>query len=390
MRLISRYLAWAFLGPLLLCLISFNVIFIIFDLFGHLSKFIDSDLGVVVILRYYAGVISMYSHWFLPASCMLATLYTMWQLSHHSELTAMRASGISFLRLTLPFFVVSVVMTLLTYVNSEFITPEASTWSERLKESAFSSSGSEERKNYQYILEIEQPDKSVKKRRSWLFASVDTSTEESMSHPSGTVEVKEEVNGVAERGWLAERADYWDGQWWFHSPKILRFEKGRSEKNVDMNEVSSSSPSVVLMSDLTETPRQMMLEQRDWESISLADMYHQLLDKKADSTVSRARFWGFWGRPSNPEEVYGFWYRIFAPWACVVITLFAIPAGISTGRQSVIKGVILALAAFFSFYAVTLALKFIGHHGGCPPAIAALLPNLIFLLLGSFLYRKLT
>lgn len=141
MRLISRYLAWAFLGPLLLCLISFNVIFIIFDLFGHLSKFIDSDLGVVVILRYYAGVVSMYSHWFLPASCMLATLYTMWQLSHHSELTAMRASGISFLRLTLPFFVVSVLMTLLTYVNSEFITPEASTWSERLKDSAFSSSG---------------------------------------------------------------------------------------------------------------------------------------------------------------------------------------------------------------------------------------------------------
>lgn len=73
-----------------------------------------------------------------------------------------------------------------------------------------------------------------------------------------------------------------------------------------------------------------------------------------------------------------------------MITLFAIPAGISTGRQSVIKGVILALVAFFSFYALTLVLMFLGQHGWCPPALAALLPNLVYLCIGSAMYRKLT
>ena len=110
------------------------------------------------------------------------------------------------------------------------------------------------------------------------------------------------------------------------------------------------------------------------EMFSLADMFLYLRAKKIDAH----------------EKWYEFWYRITGPWACVVITLFAIPAGISTGRQSVIKGVILALVAFFSFYALTLVLMFLGQHGWCPPALAALLPNLVYLCIGSAMYRKLT
>lgn len=364
MRLLTRYLLKAFLGPLMLCLICFNAIFIIFDLFGHLSRFIDSGLSVWDILRYYGGVISMYSHLFLPASCMLATLYTMWQLSRHSELTAMRASGISFRSLTYPFLGVAIAMSLLTFVNSEFIAPEASTWSERLKDSAFTSGEGEEKKNFQYL------DPST--RRSWIFASVDPSTERTISRPTASVEVKQDKDGVNIWGVRATKAEFLDGVWWFHHPREIAFD-------IDGQELPSSSApglepalSLIPMYELTETPRAMV--QREWEFFSIADMYYNLTTKQDDDK-------GNW---------YEFYYRLAAPWACVVITLFAIPAGISTGRQSVIKGVILALAAFFSFYAVTLVLKFLGHHGVCPPVIAAVLPLLIFLFLGFMMYKKLT
>ncbi len=366
MRLLTRYLLKAFLGPLMLCLICFNAIFIVFDLFGHLSRFIDSGLSVWDILRYYGGVVSMYSHWFLPASCMLATLYTMWQLSHHSELTAMRASGISFRSLTYPFLGVAIAMSLLTLVNSEFIAPEASTWSERLKESSFTSVNSDEKKNFQYV------DPST--RRSWIFSAADPSTEQTMSHPSASVEVKQDKDGVNVWGVRTTKAEFLDGVWWFQYPQKITFDIDGQELHAGGASGHETPPTFVPMYELTETPRAMMLEQRDWDFFSLADMYHYLKAKRVHDH-------GKW---------YEFYYRIAAPWACVVITLFAIPAGISTGRQSVIKGVILALTAFFSFYAVTLVLKFLGHHGVCPPVIAALLPHLIFLLLGFMMYKKLT
>ena len=50
----------------------------------NLSRFIDSKVPALTALRYYGGVVATYSIWFVPASCLLATLYTMWQLSTHS------------------------------------------------------------------------------------------------------------------------------------------------------------------------------------------------------------------------------------------------------------------------------------------------------------------
>lgn len=366
MRIITRYLLRAFIGPLLLCLVAFNMIFIIFDLFGHLSRFIDSKAEFGLILRYYVGVVCMYSHWFIPASCMLATLYTMWQLSHHSELTAMRASGISFERLTVPFFSVAVLMSLLIFVNSEYVIPEASTWSNRLKDASFSLSEQEERRNLQYLDPVT--------RRNWQFTSVDTASEASMSRPSGPVEVKQDINGVNVWGVRAKGAFFSDGVWWFYSPREIKFDIDGAEVLTPARPADETGPSIKPMYELTETPRAMLLKQRDWEFYSLSDMFRHL-------QVMQIADRGKW---------YEFWYRLAAPWACVVITLFAIPAGISTGRQSVIKGVIMALTAFFSFYALTLVLNFLGHHGGCPPVVAALMPNFIFLCLGSFMYRKLT
>lgn len=369
MRIITFYLLKAFLKPLLLCLISFNAIFIIFDLFGNLSDFLEAGTSIPVVLRYYAGVVSMYTQWFLPASCLLAALYTMWQLSHHSELTAMRASGISFYLLLVPFLFASIVMSLLSFWNSEYIAPEASVWSERLKESSFTTAEPLEKKNVQFI--------SPGTGRNWMFASVDTSTEDSMARPSGSVHVSQEVDGVKVRGVHAKRVEYLDGVWWFHEPRPIEYDIDGQELPLDSAKATpANAPKLVPMYELTESPRYMMLEHRSgyWKFFSLSDMLFYIKGRKV----------------SDRGQWYEFWYRIASPWACVVITFFAIPAGISTGRQSVMKGVIMALAAFFSFYALTLALNFFALHGLFPAAPAALLPNLVFLVIGAAMFRKLT
>jgi lipopolysaccharide export LptBFGC system permease protein LptF len=78
-----------------------------------------------------------------------------------------------------------------------------------------------------------------------------------------------------------------------------------------------------------------------------------------------------------------------APFACIVITLFAIPAGIATGRQSVFRGILGALGMYFAFYGVTIALMVVAKNGWLAPVPAAVLPVLLFLALGirSF-YRQ--
>ena len=378
MSLITRYLLRQFLGPLLVCLVAFNGIFVLFDLSGHLSRFLDADLPLPMVLKYYLGVVCTYSHWFLPASCMLATLYSMWQLSHHSELTAMRASGISFHMLTLPFFCAAIAMSLLTFANEEVLTPPLSAWSDRLKDSGFSETHPGPAENVFFT--------NYEANRTWRIASIDLSSDATASRiaipeadaeriPPPAVEIKaRNAEGRNVWGVRADRADFLDGNWWLTNPRQMHFD-------IDGMELPDTAvrvvdlPGNVPFPELTEKPRDIRIaEQKDNAHLSSREMLRKMRTSGTGSA----------------EDRYDFWYRIAAPWACLVITLFSIPAGITTGRQSVFKGILLVLVTFFSFYAFSITLKYFGEKGLIPPVLAAWLPNLVFLAIGGAMYRRLT
>ncbi len=133
----------------------------------------------------------------------------------------------------------------------------------------------------------------------------------------------------------ADRADFLDGNWWLTNPRLMSFD-------IDGMELPDTAvrvvdlPGNVPFPELTEKPRDIRIaEQKDNAHLSSREMLRKMRTSRAGSM----------------EDRYDFWYRIAAPWACLVITLFSIPAGITTGRQSVFKGILLVLVTFFSFYA---------------------------------------
>ena len=82
------------------------------------------------------------------------------------------------------------------------------------------------------------------------------------------------------------------------------------------------------------------------------------------------------------------WTKVFSPLACLVITLFAIPAGIATGRQSVFRGIVTALCMFFAFYGFTVLLMILAKKGFCPPLLAAALPDAVFFIAGLRMFWR--
>ena len=83
-----------------------------------------------------------------------------------------------------------------------------------------------------------------------------------------------------------------------------------------------------------------------------------------------------------------YWTQIAAPLACIVITLFAIPAGVATGRQSVFKGIISALAMFFAVYVVSVGCMVLSRLGYMNAFIAAFFPDILFFAIGVYLFRR--
>ncbi len=372
MRIIPRYLLREFLRPLFVCLLSFDLMYLVFDLFDNVSKFIETGFPVYAILKYYLCMIGTLSHWFTPASLMLATLYSMWMLSRSSEITAMRASGISFGSLARPFIVVAFLVAVIEGLSSEFVIPDASAWAARMKTNGFevtkTSIQKDVRNNFPYYFQAG--------KRQWLFEVIDLADIESAGKFKKKVSLVQEGKGQTGKDIVAWKitgsgAEYINGEWWIKNPEVIRYDQN---DGTELPSAESGLPKIVRIGSATETPEDFVLAARDWDNFSAHDMWRYL--KRNNE--------------KDPGKWYDFAYRFAAPWACVVITLFAIPAGLTTARQSILRGVFTALGAFFAFYAMTHFCTFLGKQGTLPVYLAAWLPNLVFAALGVGLYRKLT
>ena len=382
MRIVTRYLLREFLRPFLLILVSFDAMFLVFDLFDNVSKFMETNFPVLRVLQYYGCLIASYSHWFAPASLMLATLYSMWTLSRNSEITAMRASGISFTRLSMPFLAVALAVAGLQWLNSEYLVPDAASWATRMKRQAFDPAriASDPRDKLSPYF--------AASHRQWTFQGIDTASEITASTVTGAVSVVQEDAAGSNKLWKITAlggAEFLDGEWWFRDPQVSLFDYS---ENGDGGELPIADgkrfvPRLLRLPRAiggngeawpVETPRDIVLATREWENYSVRDMRRRLAASGVESTAQR----------------YDLAYRFAAPWACLVITLFAVPAGLTTARQSILRGIFTAIGAFFGFYAMTHFCNFLGQGGHLPATLAAWLPNAIFFVIGIVNFRRLT
>ena len=76
------------------------------------------------------------------------------------------------------------------------------------------------------------------------------------------------------------------------------------------------------------------------------------------------------------------------PWACLVVTLFAIPAGAKSGRQSIVNAILLVILVFLAFYAINLGGLYLGKQRILTEWLAAWLSNIVFLAVGIIMSFK--
>ena len=122
MRILDNYIIRNFLGTLLFALIAFSVIYIIIDVVGFMDKFIDRNVGLLIVIKYYIYYLPYIIILTLPVATLLASLFSVGQLSRYNELIAMQASGISLYRILHPLIVLGVIISLVAaYAGERFV-----------------------------------------------------------------------------------------------------------------------------------------------------------------------------------------------------------------------------------------------------------------------------
>lgn len=356
MKIIDKYILKQYFTPLFYSFTTFFMIFVIFDLFEHLSEFIEAEITFAQVVKYYLFVLPSMLIFITPISLLLAILYTMYQFTRHNELIAFQASGVSMPRIIAPFVIIGISASVFVSVVNETIVPDTSYWAYQFLNQE--TGNDEDAASIRYARNL--PFKNESENRIWAIEKFDRE----LYDMHGVTIRQSRKDGSDLKDIRAETAKWLDGTWWFFDVTVKEFDKAGNPQG------AVKDFSRMEMSDLTETPKDFEIVTKNIEFKSAFELWQYLLSHPHLSHPSYARI------------AVDMHTRLAMPWSCLIIMLFGIPSGVFTGRKGAMAGIILALAAFFCFYILATICAWMGKTQILPPALSAWLPNLIFLAIG--------
>ncbi len=102
------------------------LLFICIDLSMHSVRFLSGGKAALLdIGKYYLYFISGYTDLFFSLSFLLASLKILFDLVQRLESVALQMAGISCQKLARPFILLAIILALFSYINAEWIAPEA-------------------------------------------------------------------------------------------------------------------------------------------------------------------------------------------------------------------------------------------------------------------------
>jgi len=141
LKIIDRYIIRKFLGTFFFTILLIISIAVIFDLSEKIDDFLENNAPLSkIIFSYYFNFIPYFSVLFSPLFTFISVIYFTSRMAYATEIIAILSSGVSFRRLLYPYFVAATVLTLFTFVLSNYVIPHATARKLQFEEAYYHSS----------------------------------------------------------------------------------------------------------------------------------------------------------------------------------------------------------------------------------------------------------
>jgi len=353
-RALDRYVFVEFWKIFVATALGFPILVNIIDLTDNLDKYLGQQLtwGRIALSYLYWLPDSMFM--VLPAAVLFATVFAIGALTRHSEITAAKASGISFYRFIAPIFVGAVIATLLGLVLGELAPITNKKRMEILQGNQVNFGN--DRYNFAYAADGGRVYKigALHLVESSLEGIVIERKGKGPDYPSYVVSANSGRYKPA-TGWVLKAGA-------LHIiPDTLHNLTFSFDSLVDRH--------------FTEPPKQLTLAQKAPTDMGFRELGRFIASmERSGADVNELRV----------ERML----KIAIPITCIVILLFGAPLATSTQRGGAAYGVGLSLATTVIFLMLIQLTKGIGGKGMIPADLAAWLPSIIFGLVGAVLFAR--
>ena len=345
--LLDRYVGRQYLKIVLLTFVGLLGIFYIATFVDLSDKLFKGETTALLILEYFWYGTPQFVFYVLPISVLVATLVTVGMLTKSSELTVMKACGISLYRVSLPLLLFSVLWSGVLFGMSETFLSEANRRAEGIR----------------HVINGNPAATFDLLDRRWLVSPDGTT----IYHYVHFNPERVELNAVttyrfAHDDWrLVERTyatqavfnDGWQGR------EVWRREFGddRGPGAFERSEHRGMS--------WIDPPEYFTTEQPEAERMSYQALTRYINELEASGVDVVAL------RVALQRKVA-------FPFVTLILTLIAIPFAVTTGRHGAMYGVGIGIILAFSYWLVASIFAAIGSAGLLTPLLAAWTPNVLF------------
>jgi lipopolysaccharide export system permease protein len=348
---LTWYLAKTFFVRIFAVLAMLVLVLLMLDLLGKSGNILEAPgNGQGEVLRYATLRVPQLVSQFLPYSVLLATIITLATLNQNSEVTAMKAAGMSAHQILAPLLLTAAIVAGVSLVFNERVVTRATATLKAWEGNDFAPVPDDpDARSNVYLSD----------GTDILLARIVSGTGADTVLTSVTYYARDE-NAMIVREVRGSRATYVGPGWRLENPTVF-----------DVATATSQPQSGPLMVAPALTPEQVALRSVDPDAEPLLELSRSIEALKAA------------GRRTAEHEAK-WWHKLSGPLAAVLMPLLGAVAGFGLARSGhLFARAVIGMMLGFAFFVVDNAALALGSFGGYPPLLAAWAPFFLFLLVGE-------
>ena len=354
MLIITRYFTREFLKIFCLCLCSFISLYLLVDLLERIDDMIKNQVAFGLIVKYCLCSIPMIIYQVCPLGVLLCTFITIGLFVKHHEIMALRAHGVSLYRVLKVFVFIAVSLCLFSLWLQEYVMPVTNQIVREIKN---------------VNIRGKDPSKLFSKFHYWyrsqnIIYSIDYFDPDKNELQKISLMYFDDSFNIVKR--VDAQSAQWDQDaWLFHTGVEREFFPDGSMK---LNKFASRAFSI------NKTPRDFKSARKEAAEMSFTELW---------SVVKKMREEGY--LPTSYEvDLYA---KISYAFITVIMALLGIPFALRTGRSGGLAvGVTLSIAFGFVYWVFFAFCVSLGKSGALPPVLAAWTANIIFGMIGVYMF----
>jgi LPS export ABC transporter permease LptG/LPS export ABC transporter permease LptF len=362
--ILDDYVMREFITYFAVILFSFVTLSLVFSFFELLGDIIRNRTALVTVGDYLLNLIPYMIYQLAPLCVLIAVLVTFGVFNRSSELTAMKATGMSLYRVITPVLVIAAMIAISLFAFDQFYLPAANRRQEALRA----------------VIKGKPAQTFLRPDRKWIFGDQAAGQPGRIFYyqffdPDHDVFANITVFEFQPDSFVLQRRIFAASAHWDASSNQWIFEHGW-QRTFSGETTATYQPFVTsTFPDIHQPPSYFKKEVRPAQEMNYGELSHYINDLR-QSGFDTIRLRVQLNR------------KLADPLIALVMAVLGVPFALSMGKRGSLTGIAVAIGVAISFWVVASTFEAMGNVNTLPVMVAAWSPDLLFAFIGSYLLLR--